>query len=129
MQALYWAWSHAIPIRLQRLQGGSPRLQSAAPEAATGSVLLGPEAVQSSSFAASAQSAAATEASVPCSPGEHTHLSAQHYRELESDRRAYSGVMALQRFKSCGNMTLVQLHNSSKNVWTHTVILALRARH
>jgi len=112
MQALYWAWSHAIPIRLQRPQGGLPRLQSAAPEAATGSVLLGPEAVPSSSFAPFAQSAAATEASAPCSSGEHTHLSAQHFRELETDRRAYLGVMLLQWFNSCGNMTFVQLRNS-----------------
>ena len=97
MQALYWAWSHAIPIRLLRPQGGLPRLQSAAPEAATGSVLLEPEAVQSSSFAASAQSAA-TEASAPCSSGEHTYLSAQHFRESGTDKRAYLGFMPLQWF-------------------------------
>jgi hypothetical protein len=33
MQALYWAWSHAIPLRLRPLQGSSPSLLSAAPEA------------------------------------------------------------------------------------------------
>ncbi len=39
------------------------------------------------------------------------------------------GIMPQHRFSSCSNMTLVRLRNSSKNVWTHTVTLALRARH
>jgi len=35
--------------------------------------------------------------------------------------------MPLQWFNSCGNMTLMHpSQNLSKNVWTHTVILALR---
>jgi len=39
------------------------------------------------------------------------------------------GIMPLQWFDSCSDMTLVQLRNFSMTAWTHTVILALRARH
>ena len=31
---------------------------------------------------------------------------------------AYIGIMPLQWLNSCGDMTLMQLRNSSKNVWT-----------
>ncbi len=51
---------------------------------------------------------------------------------LQGFRDRYNGLFgdhAATMIQSCGNMTLVQLRNSSKNVWTHTVILALRARH
>ena len=52
---------------------------------------------------------------------------------LKDRYRACLGMMQLQWFISSGNMILVRLRTSSKNVWTHacahTVILALRARH
>ena len=35
------------------------------------------------------------------------------------------GTMLLQCFNLCDNMTLVQLRNLSKNVWTHTAIFQL----
>jgi len=55
------------------------------------------------------------------------YLSDQHFRDLETDTMAYLGIIPLQWFNSCGNMTLMHpSQNSSKNVWTHTVILALR---
>ena len=65
MQALYWAWSHAIPLRLQPLQGNSPSLPSAAPGAAPGSKHT--KAAHSSSPAASAPQAG--EASTDYSTG------------------------------------------------------------
>ena len=43
-----------------------------------------------------------------------------------------TNVILAEHYKgsnSCGNMTLVQSRNSSRNVWTHTLILALKARH
>lgn len=41
------------------------------------------------------------------------------------DTMAHLGVMPLHEFNICGNTTLVHLRNLSKNVWIHTVILAL----
>lgn len=71
-QALYWAWSHAIPIRLQRPQGDAPSLPSALPVAA--SEPRPSEAAascnSSTSAFASLPPAADTPATVPCSSGE-----------------------------------------------------------
>ena len=56
-------------------------------------------------------------------------LSAQHCRKLVTDTMGYLGITPLQCFNSFGNMTVVQTQNTSEDVWTHTVILTLRARH
>ncbi len=42
---------------------------------------------------------------------------------------AYLGSKATTMVQFCGNTTLMQLRTTLSNVWTHTVILALRARH
>jgi len=63
--------------------------------------------------------------------GDEQHLVFQS-PALQGVRDRYSGqfgIMPQQWFSSCGKMTLVQSRNSSKDVWTHTVILAFRARH
>jgi len=56
-------------------------------------------------------------------------LSAQHCSKLVTDTMGCLGIMPLQCFNSFGNMTVVQSRNTSEDVWTHTVILTLRARH
>ena len=43
-------------------------------------------------------------------------------QELETDIMAYLGVMLLQWVRLCGNLTLVQLHNLTKDVLTHKCV-------
>ena len=68
MQALYYVWSHAVPLRLQRPRGDSHRLPSA-PGAATVSLPTMTEEVESSPSVAPANTIVVTEACTPCSSG------------------------------------------------------------
>jgi len=57
------------------------------------------------------------------------HLVTHWTRPSNLSTMACLGIMRLQWCSSCGNIILVQLRNSSKNVLTHMVIVALRAKH
>ena len=70
MQALYYVWSHAVPLRLQRPRGDSPSLPSAVPETASAEPASRSEAFQSSFLEAPAQSVVMTEATAACSSGQ-----------------------------------------------------------
>ena len=49
---------------------------------------------------------------------QHLKASAPHCRELNIHTMVYSRIIALQWLKSCGNISLMELRNLSKNVWT-----------
>ncbi|CAK0773781.1 hypothetical protein CVIRNUC_004101 [Coccomyxa viridis] len=68
-QALYWAWSHAIPLRLQRPAGDSSRLPTAAPVGSPSktAAVAGPGLC--SSLASPSTEAATIPVSAPCSSG------------------------------------------------------------
>ncbi len=43
-------------------------------------------------------------------------IGAQHWRKLETNAMTYLGTVLQNGLNPCGKMTLVQWHNSSKNV-------------
>lgn len=63
LQALFWAWSHALPVSLQRPRGDAARLPSAAPGSIPPAQQLAADSVDSSSEKLSASCAAEAECS------------------------------------------------------------------
>ena len=68
-QALYWAWSHAIPLRLQRPAGDSSRLPTAAPVGSPSKMAAVAGPGLCSSLASPSTEAATIPVSAPCSSG------------------------------------------------------------